>query len=97
MRYIVIAYETGENMEAAAYMECRRKWRQREQYRRKRRLYFLKQRLCGAVLIILADGDATAAAFLIPIGLFLIFPKEMCITNKLYWQEGRRRGRSGRA
>lgn len=104
MRYIVIAYETGENMEAAAYMECRRKWRQREQYRRKRLLYFLKQRLCGAVLIILAvlttillDGDATAVAFLIPIGLFLIFTKEMCITNKFYWQEGRRRGRSGRA
>ena len=37
------------------------------------------------------------AAFLIPIGLFLIFTKEMCITNKFYWQEGRRRGRSGRA
>ena len=103
MGYIVIAYEIEESPEAkAAYMERRRKWRQQEQHKRQRRLYFLKQRLCGAVLIALAVlaiillGDATVAVILVPMGLFLIFTKEMCITNEFYWKEERRRERSGR-
>ena len=99
MRYIVIAYEIEDSPEAtAAYMERRRKWRQREKHRRQRRLYFLKQRLCGVALIALTvfltsllDGDATAAVLLIPMGLFLIFTKEMCITNEFYWKEQERK------
>lgn len=46
-------------------------------------MYFLKQKLCGLVLVasgvvipLILDGDATASVLLIPFGLFLIFTRQ---------------------
>lgn len=46
-------------------------------------MYFLKQKLCGLVLVasgvvipLILDGDATASVILIPFGLFLIFTRQ---------------------
>ena len=46
-------------------------------------MYFLKQKLCGLVLVasgvvipLILDGDATASVILIPFGLFLVFTRQ---------------------
>lgn len=48
--------------------------------------YFIKQKLMGLLLVLLGiatmfllDGDWTFAAFIIPIGLWLIFTRKMAI------------------
>ena len=50
---------------------------------RRKIMYFLKQKLCGLVLVasgvvipLILDGDATASVILIPFGLFLIFTRQ---------------------
>ena len=49
---------------------------------RRKIMYFLKQKLCGLILVIIGvitpiicDGDATVSLLLIPLGLYLIFTK----------------------
>ena len=46
------------------------------------KIYYLKQKLCGVVLVsigviipFILDGDATVSLLLIPLGLYLIFTK----------------------
>lgn len=70
-----------------------RKRRQQERIRQQRRWYFIKQRLTGLFLIVFTalivkalDGDATIALITVPLGLYLIFTKEMCIENNFYWE-----------
>ena len=48
----------------------------------KERIYYLKQKLCGLIFVIIGvitpiicDGDATVSLLLIPLGLYLIFTK----------------------
>ena len=48
----------------------------------KERVYYLKQKLCGLIFVIIGvitpiicDGDATVSLLLIPLGLYLIFTK----------------------
>lgn len=55
-------------------------------------LYFIKQRLVGIVILLLAalsinwlDGNATLAIFLLPISLVLILSKRMWLTNDHYF------------
>ena len=49
---------------------------------RRKIMYYLKQKLCGLILVIIGvitplicDGDATVSLLLIPLGLYLIFTK----------------------
>ena len=70
----------------ADYMQQRRWDRQRERRRRQRRQYFLKQRLTGVFLLVFTalavmatGGDATIAIITVPLGLYLVFTKEMIL------------------
>ena len=49
---------------------------------RRKIMYYLKQKICGLILVIIGvitpiicDGDATVSLLLIPLGLYLIFTK----------------------
>lgn len=42
-----------------------------------------------ALVIPLLDEDATIALLTVPMGLILIFSKEMLIVNKYYWENQR--------
>lgn len=60
--------------------------KERKAKRKEKFLYFLKQKLIGVVLVIIAiaspimlDGDATASLFILPMGLYTIFTKERVI------------------
>lgn len=89
MRYAVIIYtDTTSEAAIADYMQQRRWDRQREHRRRQRRQYFLKQRLTGIFLLLftilavmLTGGDATIAIITVPLGLYLVFTKEMVIDS----------------
>lgn len=99
MRYAVVLYTDTTSKEAVAdFMERHRRRKQREHRRQQRRWYFIKQRLFGIALLIftvlatmLLDGDATIGLIMVPLGLYLIFSKEMLIVNNFYWQEERRK------
>jgi hypothetical protein len=90
----VIIYTDTTSKEAVTdYMERQKRRRQREQERKRRRQYFIKQRIVGGSLIVIAalaayvlDGDATIAIVTVPLGLYLIFGKEMLITNGYYYE-----------
>ena len=76
---------------------AKKQLQQREHERRRRKRYFIKQKLCGiatfAVLVIatpfapLLDLDIiTISAFFMPIALSLTFSKEMWIMDAYYWE-----------
>ena len=89
MRYAVIIYtDTTSEAAIADYMQQRRWDRQRERRRQQRRQYFLKQRLTGIFLLLFTilavmptGGDATIAIITVPLGLYLLFTKEMLLVN----------------
>lgn len=99
MKYAVVLYTDTTSKEAVAdFTEQYRRRKQREYRRQQRRWYFIKQRLFGIVTLIftvlaikMLDGDATIAVITVPIGLYMIFSKEMLLVNDFYWQEERRR------
>ncbi len=104
MRYSAIIYTDTTSKEAIAdYME---RWRQnsrRERRRQHRRRYFLKQRLIGIALLIftmlavkLLDGDATIALITVPLGLALVFSKQMLVVNEYYFETEERKRNAGR-
>ena len=79
-----------------------RRWqqtrRQQEWERQARRWYFLKQRVLGAVLLavtVLAvwilEGDATIALITVPLGLALVFSKQMLVVNEYYFRTEERK------
>ena len=62
------------------------RYRQRQQAlkARARRLAFIKQRLCGLAVVLvgiasvpLLDMDATAALLIVPLGLYMIFSRQL--------------------
>lgn len=62
--------------------EAKRRIRQRTEH-----LYYMKQRLSGAVMAaigiitpFLLDGDATVSLFVLPLGIFLLLTKERIMT-----------------
>ena len=91
MRYSVIIYTDTTSKEAADdYMERWRKDSQKERRRQYRRT-FLKQRLMGIAILAITmiaakmlDGDATIALITVPLGLYLLFTKEMLLVNDFY-------------
>lgn len=65
--------------------------RQRERERQARRWYFFKQKMLGVAVLIftilavwLLEGDATIALITVPLGLALIFSKQMLVVNDYY-------------
>lgn len=59
----------------------------------KRYYYFRKQKLYGVALIVLGvlsgillDGDITVALLLVPLGAYLIFTKDMVITDDYFYE-----------
>ena len=88
---MIIYTDTTSEAAIADYMQQRRWDRQRERRRRQRRQYFLKQRLTGIFLLLftilavmLTGGDATIAIITVPLGLYLVFTKEMLLANDFY-------------
>lgn len=93
-------YSEGENCGYdVGYEKCRADYRQRVRERKKtkyaakrRRLYFLKQKIIGVFFLIgtilmvrLLDGDATIALLTVPISLTLIFSKEKYWMDQYYF------------
>ena len=76
--------------------DYRKKAREHKQHRdamRRRRLYFLKQKLIGVFLLVITifmtwilDGDATMAILTVPISLLLIFSKKKYWIGRDYFQ-----------
>lgn len=99
MRQVVVIHTDTTSKEAVAeFLEKYHRREQRERRKQQRRWYFIKQRLYGIALLIFTvlavkalDGDATIALITVPLGLCMIFGKDMLITNEFYWQEERRR------
>ncbi|MCM1220825.1 MAG: hypothetical protein NC548_40690 [Lachnospiraceae bacterium] len=91
---------------ADALEDMRHWWqarRQQERDKQARRQYFLKQRLTGVFLlvftvlaVIATGGDATIAIITVPLGLYLVFTKEMVIMNDFYWEMREGRGNDSR-
>ena len=85
---MIIYTDTTSEAAIADYIQQRRWDRQRERRRRQRRQYFLKQRLTGVFLLVFTalavmatGGDATIAIITVPLGLYLVFTKEMVIDS----------------
>lgn len=83
------AYETGY---ADGMADMRKRYRSRQEKKARRR-HYIKQKLCGAALLIVTifavwmlDGDATIALVTVPLGLLCLFSKEMLIVDKYYWK-----------
>lgn len=55
-------------------------------YYRKQRRYGVAVLVLSALSAILTGGDITAALFLAPVGLFLIFTKTMVITDDYFYE-----------
>ena len=80
------AYSVGYAAAVADMVEREAKRRKRQRAAAQRRKYFLIQRAVGLVLVaanVLAayvlDGDITAAVFLVPLGIYLMFTKEQVL------------------
>ena len=89
----IAAYESG-------YRAGVRNQRRRYQERRKRCIYFAKQKALGVLMLALSviipvamDGDATPLLITVPMGLALLFSKEMMIYNSYYMEVQERKGR----
>lgn len=81
------------------YRDGLRKQRTRYEERRKRRIYFAKQKALGVLMLALSaiipvvlDGDATACLITVPMGLALLFSKEMLLYNSYYMEVQERKG-----
>lgn len=60
---------------------------------KKKKIYFIKQKLVGLLVIVLAilsvifsEGDGTAALVMVPMGIGLIITKDMVLMNDYYWE-----------
>ena len=58
--------------------------------KRRASVYFLKQRLCGLLLIIIGiiypnifDGDATFSLLVVPLGIFLLLTKQRVMSFRM--------------
>lgn len=72
---------------------CAEDMRKRQREKKRRRQYFIIQKLNGiallaftALAVYILEGDATIAILTAPLALYMIFSREMCIVNKYYWE-----------
>ena len=86
---MITIYNSGsEAIETVyTYEEWLKEYNRRETKRRIRqrteRLYYMKQRLSGAIMTVIGiitpfvlDGDATTSLFALPLGIFLLLTRE---------------------
>lgn len=83
---VAAAYKRG-------YADALEDMRQRQREKKRRRQYFIMQKLSGiallaftALAVYILEGDATIAVFTVPLALYMIFSREMCIVNSYYWE-----------
>ena len=83
---IAAAYRRG-------YADALKDMRERQREQKRRRQYFIIQKLHGIALLAITalalhilDGDATIALLTVPLGLYLIFSREMLIVNDYYFR-----------
>ena len=83
---VAAAYRRG-------YADALEDMRQRQREKKRRRQYFIIQKLNGVALlaftalaVYILEGDATIAIFTVPLALYMIFSREMCIVNNYYWE-----------
>lgn len=97
MRAVYKEYEDSYINGYADALEDMRRWqqarRQRQRERQARRWYFFKQRALGAAVLaftVLAvwilEGDATIALITVPLGLALVFSRQMLVVNDYYFE-----------
>lgn len=90
---MMITYNTGsEAIETVyTYEKWFKEYNRRETKRRIRQrtehLYFIKQRLSGAIMAVMGivmpfvlDGDTTFSLFALPLGIFLLLTREKIMT-----------------
>lgn len=94
------AYQRGYADAIADMRKKKRAERQREQAKKARRWYFIKQKAYGLAMLavtVLAvwatEGDITIAVITVPLGLMCLFSKKMLIVDNYYFEE--KRGRHG--
>lgn len=75
---IETVYTYDEWLKEYNHQETKRRIRQRTE-----RLYYMKQRLSGAIMTVIGiitpfvlDGDATTSLFALPLGIFLLLTRE---------------------
>lgn len=83
---VTAAYRRG-------YADALEDMRKRQREKKRRRQYFIIQKLNGVALlaftalaVYILEGDATIAIFTVPLALHLICSREMCIVNGYYWE-----------
>lgn len=83
---VAAAYRRG-------YADALEDMRQRQREKKRRRQYFIMQKLSGiallaftALAVYLLEGDATIAILTVPLALYMICSREMCIVNRYYWE-----------
>lgn len=83
---VAAAYRRG-------YADALEDMRQRKREKKRRRQYFIIQKLNGiallaftALAVYILEGDTTIAILTVPLALYMIFSREMCIVNKYYWE-----------
>lgn len=83
---VAAAYRRG-------YADALEDMRQRKREKKRRRQYFIMQKLSGialltftALAVYILEGDATIAILTVPLALYMIFSREMCIVNRYYWE-----------
>lgn len=88
---IAAAYRRG-------YAAALKDMRERQWEKKRRRQYFIMQKMHGIVLLALTmqavhilDGDATIALLTVPLGLMLIFSRRKIIMNDYYFETERQR------
>lgn len=90
---MMITYSSGSEAIGTVYTyeEWLKEYNRRETKRRIRQrtehLYYMKQRLSGAIMAAIGiiapfilDGDATVSLFALPLGIFLLLTKEKVMT-----------------
>ena len=78
---VTAAYRRG-------YADALEDMRKRQREKKRRRQYFIIQKLNGiallaftALAVYILEGDATIAILTVPLALYMIFSREMCIVN----------------
>lgn len=88
---VTAAYKRG-------YADALEDMRKRQREKKRRRQYFIIQKLNGIALLAftalaayILEGDATIAILTVPLALYMIFSREMCIVNSYYWETKERK------
>lgn len=90
------SYDEGYRACQLDYKQRAKEQKQLKIQEKRRRLYFLKQKVIGVFFLVftifaikLLDGDATIALLTVPLGLILIFSKEKWWMDNYYFETER--------